>query len=148
MITHDTRYSSAGSSSELTEYSGFHIAHESSNEIHAFAMMRFQQEVPAFENVNLDCVEIATVGHDLFEIEEAVVPPPEQKAGWLVFAVISLDGREASDVGAIILEDFELSIRVSGPRHALPVEMPALGRIETPQTLGKIADVLVAGSNE
>jgi hypothetical protein len=104
--------------------------------------------VPAFQNVNLDCVEIAAVGHDLFQIEEAVVPSPEQEAGWLVFAVISLDGREASDVGAIVLEDFELDIRVSRPRHAFPIQMPALGRIETLQAPGKIADVLVAGSLE
>lgn len=114
----------------------FHVADEAINESRAFAMMRLQKEVAAFENVNFERVEDAAIRHDLVQPKESVVPPPKQEARRLVFAVVGLNGRKTSDVRAIVRKDLEMNVRVSRSRHSVPIEMPGLRRVNLELPLG------------
>ncbi len=103
---------------------------------------------PPVVHVHVDTIQFTRVRHDLVQLVERVVAPPQQQTRRLIRPVILRQLVESGDVIRIVPEQPELRFHIARPHHSRPIQMPGLGWMQLAHPIREAAQVLVSSALE
>src|SRR5919109_711582 len=102
-------------------------AKEFANQIRDLGTMRLKGEVAGIEKMNLRVRDVALVGRGTGCDEDGIVLAPNDQRRRLALAEVGLPLRIQRDVGAVVIEQVELDLRVARAVEQRLVHRPGIG---------------------